>query len=93
MEFEWDENKNLSNIKKHGYDFRQVLPLMVRTPSLFVYESSYQGEQRYVAIAPFDGSYVAIIYTKRQEKIRIISVRRARKKEVKSYEQEKRKDS
>ncbi len=44
MEFEWDENKNRSNIKKHGYDFRDVVRVF-DDKDLFIYPSSYILEE------------------------------------------------
>lgn len=90
MNFEWDENKNQSNIEKHGYDFRDVVQIFTNE-DLLVYPSSFAWEERNVAISQFKGKYIALVYTARENVIRLISARRARKKEIKAYEQAKRK--
>ncbi len=91
MDFEWDENKNITNIAKHGYDFRDVIEVFT-DKDLFVYPSSYNLEERYIAVSRYEGKYITLIYTVRDQTIRLISSRRARKKEIKDYEQAKRKD-
>jgi len=91
MNFEWDENKNQSNIEKHGYDFRDVVQIFT-DEDLFVYPSSFALEARNVAVSKFKGKYVALVYTVRTDAIRLISALSARKKEVAAYEQAKRKN-
>jgi len=91
MEFEWDENKNQSNIEKHGYDFRDVVRVF-DDKDLFIYPSSYILEERYIAIGLYESKYIALVYTLRGQTIRLISTRRARKKEITDYEQAKRKN-
>ena len=56
---------------------------MVTVPSLGEY-----GEVRYVALGVIDGKHWTAVFTRRGERIRIISVRRSRKKEVEVYGEE-----
>jgi uncharacterized DUF497 family protein len=85
MQFEWDENKRKKNIQKHGIDF-------VRASKLFesrklVSSTFKNGEKRFCSVT-FDSEiniYIAIIYTERNNKIRIISARRARKNEKEEH--------
>ncbi|MGB3586307.1 MAG: BrnT family toxin [Tunicatimonas sp.] len=92
MEFEWDEQKNQINIVKHGYDFKDVSKALLKNDFVYTYPSSYSEENRTVAICPFVDHLVAIIYTLREDKIRIISIRKARKKERQNYEKAERED-
>ncbi|MEM6842299.1 MAG: BrnT family toxin [Bacteroidota bacterium] len=93
MDFEWDEHKNQTNIAKHGYDFKDVSKALLQSDFVYRYSSSYSDEDRTVAICLFAGHLVAIVYTLRNENIRIISIRKARKKERQDYEKAEREDS
>ena len=81
MLFEYDPVKSARNRAKHGIDFEQAKRLwsgkVVTVPSLGEY-----GEVRYVALGVIDGKHWTAVFTRRGERIRIISVRRSRKKEV-----------
>ena len=85
MEFEWDDDKNNKNAEKHGIDFETAA--MIFAGERWEYISARHEEQRTVAIGILENRHIAVIYTMRSETIRIISARRARKKEVQSYEQ------
>ncbi len=84
MEFEWDPNKEASNIKKHGLSFIAAAELLLT--SHVVRKSDRQGEARYLAIGEFEGRLLAVVYTKRADKYRIISARRACKNEAQFYQ-------
>jgi len=81
--FEWDEKKNRANIKKHGIEF-ELAANIFRQPH-YVYDSPKGGEIRHVAVGSIEEIIIAVIYTVRHEKIRIISARKARKKEKVGY--------
>jgi uncharacterized protein len=85
MEFEWDEDKRLANIKNHGIDFVDVSEVF--DGDIFTVEDdrySY-GEQRFVTFGLLKGTVVAVVNTDRGEFIRIISVRKATKNEYRTY--------
>ena len=85
MEFEWDEDKRLANIKNHGIDFSDVSEVF--DGDVFTIEDdrySY-GEQRFVTFGLLKGLVVAVVNTDRGEFIRIISIRKATKNEYRSY--------
>ena len=85
MEFEWDENKERKNIEKHGIDFDQAKSIW-NGPILEVAGVQHSGEERVVAIGTHENICFAVVYTRRGEKIRIISARRARRKERAHYQ-------
>lgn len=89
--FEWDENKRQSNIEKHGIDFLDVLSLFSH-PDALKFEDSRRayGEVRYILLCLADGSLFQVSYTRRGDKIRLISARRGNKRERRYYEQRKR---
>lgn len=79
---EFDERKRLANIEKHGIDFKQAIAAF-RDPSGFEYRSDRDNtEQRCVLIGKAGETILAVVFTIRGEAIRIISARKARKKEV-----------
>jgi uncharacterized DUF497 family protein len=84
MLFQWDEAKRLSNIEKHGTDFLRAQRMLDGRPRIDI-ESPRQGEHRFLSIALLDGQLSAMAWTFREETIRIISVRRARRGEERQY--------
>ena len=95
MEFEWDENKNQSNITKHGIDFQQAKRVF-EDPNLLTYEDprfNYE-ELREISIGQLLLTtqqkiiIAVVVHTDRGGKIRLISARKASKQERKAYEQQ-----
>lgn len=85
MRFIYDPRKSNLNLEKHGISFEEAKALW-DDPNLIVAQSNKHGEQRWAAIARIEGSYWTAIYTKRDFAIRIISVRRATRKERSCYD-------
>jgi uncharacterized DUF497 family protein len=83
--FEFDEIKSLSNKEKHGIDFEEVQELWDDEDRIVI-PSGNLDEPRFLIIGKIGDKYWSSIYTMRQEKIRIISVRRSRKEELEIYE-------
>ena len=87
MEFEWDENKRESNLSKHGIDFADAAKIFNR-PVLERVDNRYDyGETRIVALGEENGIVLFVVYTWRGEVRRIISARRATKRERNKYYQ------
>jgi uncharacterized DUF497 family protein len=80
-EFEWDEDKRLSNIEKHDVDFGDAVEIFDGRLTA-TKETDYPDEDRFVTIGRLDHRTIAVIWTQRGSARRIISVRRARKKEI-----------
>ncbi len=86
-QFEWDENKNKQNIKKHGIDFQDAKTIF-SAPMLVKIDDEVEEEDRWVGIGMVRGVAMVVVFTEPGEyKIRIISVRKATKQERKSYEE------
>ncbi len=86
MKFEWDENKNKSNLKKQGIDFSDAQKVFNDEDNLIAPDLRKDyGESRWKIIGKVYGVIISVIYTIRNEAIRIISARRASKKERKEY--------
>ena len=82
--FEWDENKRLINLEKHGLDLADGRDLFDGRPTVTSI-SGYGDETRLVTIGDLDGVFVALVWTERNSGIRLISLRRARDAERRKY--------
>lgn len=85
MEFEWDENKRTTNVKKHGLDFIDAKyifegDIITIEDSRFAY-----GEQRLISFGLLQGHVFAVVHTENADTIRIISARKATRNEAKNY--------
>ena len=86
MDFEWDPSKSLSNRRKHGIDFEAAKDLWLDENRVEI-RAPHPVEDRMILIAKHLDKIWTAIYTPRQDAIRIISVRRARRKEADLYEE------
>jgi uncharacterized protein len=85
MEFEYDPAKSAANEAKHGIDFEAAQRLWL-DPRLLEAPARTEDELRYLAIGRIDDKHWAAIFVRRRDKVRLISVRRARKQEIEHYE-------
>ena len=86
MEFEWDSVKEESNLHKHGISFVAAARVL-ESQQVVIVPSDRSGERRWLAIGMNSGDQriIAVVYTMRGERYRIISARRARKNEEESF--------
>jgi uncharacterized DUF497 family protein len=86
--FEWDKSKAIDNKSKHGISF-PVKFAVFEDPNSVTLEDFSKDEQRYVTIGmDAFGRILMVVYTGRDENIRIISARKAVRYEVRQYEGE-----
>jgi uncharacterized protein len=87
--FEWDTDKARKNIKIHGISFDEASTAFKDTLSLTIYDSLHSDEEeRFILIGnSCKNRFLIVIHTERGDKIRIISARKATKKESKQYEE------
>ena len=85
MEFEFDPDKSAANQAKHGLDFVQAQALWEDAMRVEV-PARTEDEPRWLIIGRIGGEHFSAVVTYREERIRIISVRRSRAKEVAIYE-------
>lgn len=85
MEFEFDPKKSDANRKKHGIDFVEAQSLWDDPDRLQVLAQT-KGEPRFMLVGKIARTHWSAIFTFREDRIRIISVRRARENEVNDYE-------
>ncbi len=84
MEFEFDPAKSAANYDKHGISFVEAQELWEDWG--LEKQLPFVKELRWMRIVRFEERLWTIIYTRRQAKIRLISVRRSRKDEVNAYD-------
>jgi uncharacterized DUF497 family protein len=86
--FEWDPDKATANVAKHGIDFDKAAsvfgdPLAAWEPD----KGSYSGEDRFVTLGwSYAQRLLVVVFTMREERVRIISARRPTRHEAKAYE-------
>ena len=87
MSFEWDPKKAAANLRKHGVRFADAFSVFEDERALTVVDE-VAGEERWGTIGMDSiGRIVVVIYTWRNQRVRIISVRRATARERRQYEQ------
>jgi hypothetical protein len=84
MDFEFDPVKSTANKAKHGIDFEEAKQLW-KDDNLFEVPAPWEEEPRYAVIGMVGAKYWTAIVTYRADRIRIISVRRARTVEIENY--------
>ena len=88
MNVEWDEQKEQSNTRKHGFSFTDAwqifeAPMLIDLDDRFDY-----GEERWIGIGRLQSRIVVVVYTEPdQDTLRIISLRKALNHEREPYEQ------
>ena len=85
MGFEFDPEKSAENRRKHGVDFEEAQALW-SDPALLEIPARLSDEPRWVIIGKIADKHWSAVITRRDDNVRIISVRRSREEEVKIYE-------
>ena len=86
MLFEWDEDKRLSNLDKHGIDFLDAAALFEEGRHVYSYPSPKNEEERWVTVGRVSGRLIAVVWTERRDAVRLISARSARDEEKRHYQ-------
>lgn len=86
MVFAWDEKKNKANIKKHGIAFETAVRVFNDYNLLEVYDSEHStpDEERWIVLG-LVADILCVVFSERNETIRIISARKATKGEINEY--------
>jgi hypothetical protein len=86
VEFEWDPDKAASNIEKHGVRFAEAASVLEDNSALSMVDDN-PSEERFVAIGMGSlGRILVVIYAVRGTRVRIISARKATRRERLQYE-------
>jgi hypothetical protein len=81
--FDWDEQKNELNRAKHGIDFDDAIEVFYGP--IILQRSNRNNEERWLAIGRSHDRIISVIFTHRNESIRIISARHPRRDEKRAY--------
>ena len=87
MEIEWDAAKAAANLKKHGVSFEEAATALLDPKALAEEDDSSTGEPRWLLLGmSARARLLTVVYTLRaEERIRLISARKATRKEASSY--------
>ncbi len=91
INFEWDSDKAQTNLSKHGLSFEVASTVFADPLSLTIIDPLHSSgqEERFITIGTsYQGALIIVIHCDRGENIRIISARRATKRERRTYENE-----
>jgi len=87
--FEWDPNKARKNLEIHGVSFDEASTAFKDTLSLTIHDPLHSDEEdRFILIGnSYKNRLLVVVHLEKGNKIRIISARKATKKERKQYEE------
>jgi uncharacterized protein len=87
-DFEWDDRKAAINLRRHKISFQAARGVFNDAFALIEHDVSEEyGEDRFLAIGMVEGLLITVVYTERDERIRIISARKANSHEQRKYYQ------
>jgi uncharacterized DUF497 family protein len=89
MKLSYDQEKNNRNIHERGLSFDMVYHFDFTTALFWEDTRQDYQETRYCALGMIEGRLHALVFTPRGETVRVISLRKANKREVSEYEQRK----
>ena len=90
MEIEWNAKKAASNLRKHAIDFADAALVFEDDLALTRQDLHFHHEERFVTLGcDPQGRLLVVVYTWREERLRLITAREATSKERRQYEEEK----
>lgn len=85
-DFQWDCDKDSLNRRKHDFGFQDALAVFLDENRFDIYDNSGESEERFKTIGRIKGVIIiVVVHTERNGAIRLISARKATKKEEKEY--------
>jgi len=88
MEYEWDGAKAVANHRKHGVGFNAIMEFDWASALVVADKRVDYGEPRWLALGLIGERLYSLAFTIRRERIRVISLRMASRKERVLYEEE-----
>ncbi|MEH2027236.1 BrnT family toxin [Nostoc sp.] len=87
MAYQWDRDKAAANFRKHGVDFADAVTVFSNDLAITIRDEPFD-EDRFITIGIDAFSRVlVVVYTWRDDEIRLISARKATRYELKQYEE------
>ena len=91
LEFEWDTSKSTSNKKKHGVSFEEAQTAFSDPNARLISDPDHSDdEDRFILLGMSEQLRILVVchcYRESDTEIRIFSARRAKRTEIKSYEE------
>ena len=86
MQFEWDSDKAAANVSRHGVSFELAMLVFLDDGRLIKLDERFDyGEERLITMGHVDNRLHVVVYTQANDTIRIISARKANKREQRRY--------
>ncbi|MBE9046170.1 BrnT family toxin [Pleurocapsales cyanobacterium LEGE 10410] len=87
MRYQWDRNKALTNRSKHSIDFADAVSVFADELAITIFDD-HPVEERFITMGiDAIGRILVVVYTMRNDEIRLISARKATKNERRQYEE------
>ena len=87
MRVQYDPAKAAANVRKHGVSFADAEGVLKDPLAVTIEDPDAQGERRHIAIGSGNlGALLVVVYSTRADEYRLISARRATRKERNAYE-------
>lgn len=87
MAYQWNRDKATANLRKHGIDFADAVSVFSDDLAITISDERFD-EERFVTIGvDAFGRFLVVVYTLRDDEIRIISARKATRQEQQQYEE------
>lgn len=87
MRYQWDRDKALTNRSKHGIDFADAVSVFSDELAITIFDD-HPVEERFITMGmDAMGRILVVVYTMRDDEIRLISARKATKNERRQYEE------
>jgi len=87
MAFQYDSTKAALNLKKHRVSFADAEGVFYDPLAIYLPDSDAEDEERFVALGLGSaGDVLVVVYTLRDDDVRLISARRATRTEIRDYE-------
>jgi len=85
VQFDFDPGKDATNLSKHGFSLAAAAELSWEAALVWLDDRTDYGEVRLVALAPIEDTLFFVAFVDRETVRRIISLRRANRREVSHY--------
>jgi uncharacterized DUF497 family protein len=87
MDVQWNPVKAAANYRKHGIRFSEAEDILADPRALTIEDTGVTGETRFISMGrDVAGRVLVVVYTYRADHVRIISARRANRRERVTYE-------
>jgi uncharacterized DUF497 family protein len=91
IKFDWNEEKNKANKTKHGVSFKEAITVFYDENARLIYDPEHSSEEKRFIILGLSNKLRLLLvvhcYRENEEVIRIVSARKASKKESKQYKE------